>query len=117
MPNTLKTSLLLKTRQVTIGSSSTMSQLETSSAVGNNFCLPTFTDSFPCTQQLSCQMESNMGINEDRRAEERNYVTDSTTRDVKRQIVDTVTPVRHAEAQPTESPTATLPLGIEVTGR
>jgi len=62
-------------------------------------------------------MESNTGINEDRHAEERNYVTDSTTRDVKRQIVDIITPVRHMEAQPTESPTATLPLGIEVTGR
>jgi len=39
------------------------------------------------------------------------------TRDVKRRIADSDTPVRLAEVQLTESQTATIPLGIEITGK
>jgi hypothetical protein len=116
-PSTLKTSSPLKARRATTGSSYTISQSETLSAEDNNFCLPTSTDSFPCTQQSSCQTGSNTEINEDRHAKEKSYATDSMTKGVKRRIVVTDTPVRHAVALPTENQTATLPPGIEVIGK
>jgi hypothetical protein len=93
-------------------------QLEILSAADNNYCSPTSTNSFPCTQQLSCQTGSNMEISEEQHVEGRTpCATGSMTRDVKRRIVDTDTPVRLAVALPTEKQIATLPLGIEVIGK
>ncbi len=116
MPSTLKMSSPPKTHRVTSESSFMTSRLETSSEEDNIYYSPTSTNSFPCTQQLSCQTASNTGFSEGRHAKEKIYATGLTTKGVKLQTAATDTPVKLAEAPPTERRIVTLPLGIEQAG-